>query len=237
MAGNPPTTLTTTATQLQAVSNSAGNTRPTAAPTPSNLQRSKQQRSVGFAPIPAPDLRKGAAPTRMDHLSGKAALDKQQFQRKKIDLAAIASALDKALASFDGLHQTTARHECRETVNQVLSFVRTHTFATTDGHVVALHRLESTHRKAPAPVREASFPPFTSRTEDGIDRAAEERDPTDQRRPRRGNTKPFKKRKPGCKASQRPPARSIVTITSSSRVPHRTTSERTYRSRGGSKRH
>jgi hypothetical protein len=87
----------------------------------------------------------------MDSNSAKVALDKQlhqaelQFKRKRAALAAIATALDRAVDTFDDPDQEDTRRECRDTVNAVLRFLSTHAFATTDGHVIAPYRLASTH--------------------------------------------------------------------------------------------
>ena len=152
MAGNTPQTPVPSP-QPEAASNTAeeGHTRPAAAPTPHNPQRAKRQRNVDFVQAPSLSLRKGAA-SNTDNQSARNTLEnrihqeEQQLQRKRAVLAAIGTALDRAVATFDGPHQATTRHECRETVNNVLSFLSTHAFTASGGCLVAPHRIESTRQ-------------------------------------------------------------------------------------------
>lgn len=151
--GNTPATPVPSRRLLPAL-NMAGHTRPAEALSPTNLQRPKRAKNVEFARAPALDLRKGTATNKTDSQSAKVVLEnqlrqaEQSLKRKKEVFTAIGDALDKAVASFDGPHQTAARHECREAVNQVLRFLSTHAFASTNGHAVAPHRAESSRQSS-----------------------------------------------------------------------------------------
>lgn len=143
MADNPPGTPGTPPQSIVVASNTADYTRSAEPPTPYNVQHAKRRRNVEFAPVPAPDLRKAAASKDTDRQNAQARLEARfqqmelALQVKKKVLATIGAALDKAVASFSGPHETSYRRECREQVDAVLDFLNAHAFTTDNGRQMA----------------------------------------------------------------------------------------------------